>query len=94
MKRFGDERAVIIRLRDVFSQPRDLMGYRTSSRASTRPDLVEELMRIFLDPHPPCQDARSLVVRSLWLAMTLPAAMVFSSARICTAALSILISGS
>jgi uroporphyrinogen decarboxylase len=50
MNRFGDERAVIIRLRDVFSQPRDLMGYSSFLAAFyTEPDLVQELMRISVD---------------------------------------------
>lgn len=50
MKRFGDERAVIIRLRDVFSQPRDLMGYSNFLAGFyAEPDLVQELMRISVD---------------------------------------------
>jgi uroporphyrinogen decarboxylase len=50
LKRFGRERAVIIRLRDVFSQPRDLMGF-TDFLAGfyTAPDLLQELMRISVD---------------------------------------------
>ncbi len=50
MKRFGDERAVIVRLRDVFSQPRDLMGFSSFLAAFyTEPQLVRELMRISVD---------------------------------------------
>ena len=50
LRRFGDERAVIIRLRDVFSQPRDLMGYSNFLAAFyAEPDLVEELMGMSVD---------------------------------------------
>jgi uroporphyrinogen decarboxylase len=50
MRRFGDERAVIIRLRDVFSQPRDLMGFSDFLAGFyTEPDLIQELMRISVD---------------------------------------------
>jgi len=47
MKEIGDERAVIIKLRDVFSQPRDLMGFEDFLIGfHTQPDLVEKLMEI------------------------------------------------
>jgi len=47
MKLLGDEKAVIIRLRDVFSQPRDLMGFSLLLESFyTQPDLVRQLMDI------------------------------------------------
>jgi uroporphyrinogen decarboxylase len=50
MNRFGQERAVIIRLRDVFSQPRDLMGFSDFLAGFyTEPELVQDLMRVSLD---------------------------------------------
>jgi len=50
MKRFGDEKSIIIRLRDVFSQPRDLMGFENFLMGFyTDPDLVDELMRISVE---------------------------------------------
>ena len=50
LDRFGDEKSIIIRLRDVFSQPRDLMGFENFLMAFyTDPDLVDELMRISVE---------------------------------------------
>jgi len=50
MGRFGDEKSIIIRLRDVFSQPRDLMGFEDFLLAFYNdPDLVDELMRISVE---------------------------------------------
>lgn len=50
MKEVGDERAVIIRLRDVFSQPRDLMGFEEFMASFyTQPDVVERLMEISVE---------------------------------------------
>jgi uroporphyrinogen decarboxylase len=47
LRRFGGRRAVILRLRDVFSQPRDLMGFTAFLEAFyDAPDLVRELMRL------------------------------------------------
>jgi uroporphyrinogen decarboxylase len=49
-KVMGDEKAIIIRLRDVFSQPRDLMGFEDFMVSFyTQPDLVERLMEISVD---------------------------------------------
>ena len=50
MGEIGDERAVIIRLRDVFSQPRDLMGFQEFMIGFyTQPRLVQQLMEISVD---------------------------------------------
>lgn len=50
MNEIGDEKAVIIRLRDVFSQPRDLMGFEEFMVSfHTQPDLVQRLMEICVD---------------------------------------------
>ncbi|MGO9307564.1 MAG: uroporphyrinogen decarboxylase family protein [Spirochaetia bacterium] len=50
MDRFGEERAVIIRLRDVFSQPRDLMGFSDFLAGFySEPELIQELMRVSVD---------------------------------------------
>jgi uroporphyrinogen decarboxylase len=50
MKIFDGEKAIIIRLRDVFSQPRDLMGFENFMISFyTQPELVEELMEISVD---------------------------------------------
>lgn len=50
MKEIGDERSIIIRLRDVFSQPRDLMGFQEFMISFyTQPDVVERLMEISVD---------------------------------------------
>ncbi|QGP91606.1 Uroporphyrinogen decarboxylase [Neomoorella glycerini] len=50
MEAIGDTRAVIIRLRDVFSQPRDLMGFEGFLMGFyTQPDVVERLMEISVD---------------------------------------------
>ncbi len=46
----GDTRAIIIRLRDVFSQPRDLMGFENFLIGFyIQPDVVERLMEISVD---------------------------------------------
>ena len=50
MQEFGDEKAIIIRLRDVFSQPRDLLGFENFLMSFyTQPDLVSRLMEISVD---------------------------------------------
>ena len=50
MREFGDEKAIIIRLRDVFSQPRDLMGFSEVLESFyTQPELVSELMEISVE---------------------------------------------
>jgi uroporphyrinogen decarboxylase len=50
MRRFGDRRVVILRLRDVFSQPRDLMGFSDFLAGfHAEPDLLQELMRISVE---------------------------------------------
>lgn len=50
MKELDGEKAVIIRLRDVFSQPRDLMGFENFLTGFyTQPDLVTRLMEISVD---------------------------------------------
>ncbi len=50
MQEFGDEKAIIIRLRDVFSQPRDLLGFEHFLMSFyTQPDLVKRLMEISVD---------------------------------------------
>jgi uroporphyrinogen decarboxylase len=50
MNEIGDEKAIIIRLRDVFSQPRDLMGFEGFLLSFyTQPELIHELMEISVD---------------------------------------------
>ena len=50
MEEFGDEMAIVIRLRDVFSQPRDLMGFSGVLEGFyTQPELVSELMEISVE---------------------------------------------
>ena len=50
MNEIGDEKAIIIRLRDVFSQPRDLMGFEGLLLSFyTQPELIHELMEISVD---------------------------------------------
>jgi uroporphyrinogen decarboxylase len=50
MQEFGEEKAIIIRLRDVFSQPRDLLGFENFLLSFyTQPDLVTRLMEISVD---------------------------------------------
>jgi len=50
MEKIGDEKAIIIRLRDVFSQPRDLMGFEDFMIGFyTMPDVVERLMEISVE---------------------------------------------
>lgn len=50
MEELGDEKAIIIRLRDVFSQPRDLMGYENFLMGFyMQPALVSRLMEISVD---------------------------------------------
>ena len=46
----GDEKAVIIKVRDVFSQPRDLMGFEEFLVSLyTQPDIVKKLVEISVD---------------------------------------------
>jgi len=50
MKEVNGDKAVIIRLRDVFSQPRDLMGFENFLMGFyTQPDLVSRLMEISVE---------------------------------------------
>lgn len=50
MQELKGEKAIIIRLRDVFSQPRDLMGFENFLMGFyTQPDLVSRLMEISVD---------------------------------------------
>ena len=50
IKKVGDEKAVIIKVRDVFSQPRDLMGYENFLVGFyTQPELVNQLIEISVD---------------------------------------------
>lgn len=50
LKAFGDERLVVARVRDVVSQPRDLLGYETYlMNFYADPELVDRLMQISCD---------------------------------------------
>ncbi|KLU62755.1 uroporphyrinogen decarboxylase [Peptococcaceae bacterium CEB3] len=50
IKEVGEDKAVIVRLRDVFAQPRDLLGYEDFLVSFyTQPDLIERLMEISVD---------------------------------------------
>ena len=50
MKEIGDEKCIIARVKDVFSQPRDLMGFENFLMSFyTDPDLAERLMKMSVD---------------------------------------------
>ncbi len=50
IKRFGDERCVVARVRDAVSQPRDLMGYENFlCGLHVEPEVVQNLMKMSVD---------------------------------------------
>ncbi len=67
MKAFGDEKLVVARVRDVVSQPRDLMGYQNYLISFyEEEELIQELMKISCDYSCRiCENLRDLGVEAI-----------------------------